>query len=296
MENKNVTGYPSIDKPWLKYYSEEAINTPLPKRTIYEYLWENNKDHLDDTALIYFGRKITYKELFENIDKTARAFSALGVRQGDTVAMCITNTPESVYCFYSVNKLGAISNMPMHRGETFLCMVPPFILNGLCTCLNLPLSVGVAVQLIPQFKQEDFPKYLKSKPEHVIAAPSWWERLIQDKRMKNTDLSFLITAATGGDGINAENERKLNDFLMDHHSKSILLNGYGMTELGSSVCTGMNHCNCIGSIGIPLPKMTLAIFDENENELKYNKRGELCVSGPSLMNGYCGKASYENSM
>ena len=170
-----------------------------------------------------------------------------------------------------------------------------FILNGLCTCLNLPLSVGVAVQLIPQFKQEDFPQYLKSKPEHVIAAPSWWERLIQDKRMKNTDLSFLITAATGGDGINAENERKLNDFLMDHHSKSILLNGYGMTELGSSVCTGMNHCNCIGSIGIPLPKMTLAIFDENENELKYNKRGELCVSGPSLMNGYCGKASYENS-
>ena len=23
---KKLTGYPSIDKPWLKYYSEEAIN------------------------------------------------------------------------------------------------------------------------------------------------------------------------------------------------------------------------------------------------------------------------------
>ena len=32
------TGYPSIDKPWLKYYSEEAINAELPECTIYEYL------------------------------------------------------------------------------------------------------------------------------------------------------------------------------------------------------------------------------------------------------------------
>lgn len=39
------TGYPSIDKPWLKYYSEEAINAPLPECTIYEYLYENNKDY-----------------------------------------------------------------------------------------------------------------------------------------------------------------------------------------------------------------------------------------------------------
>ncbi len=57
---KKLTGYPSIDKPWLKYYSDEAKNTPLPECTIYEYLWENNKDHLNDVALNYFDRKITF--------------------------------------------------------------------------------------------------------------------------------------------------------------------------------------------------------------------------------------------
>ena len=61
-EEKQLTGYPSIDKPWLKYYSEEAIHAPLPECTIYEYLWENNKDHLDDVALNYFDRKITFGE------------------------------------------------------------------------------------------------------------------------------------------------------------------------------------------------------------------------------------------
>ena len=57
---KKLTGYPSIDKPWLKYYPDEVINAELPTGTIYEYLWENNKNYPNDTALIYFGKNITY--------------------------------------------------------------------------------------------------------------------------------------------------------------------------------------------------------------------------------------------
>lgn len=72
--NNQLTGYPSIDKPWLKYYSEEAVNAPLPKGTIYEYMWENNRDYPNDTALIYFGRKISYHMLFDEIEKVMKAF------------------------------------------------------------------------------------------------------------------------------------------------------------------------------------------------------------------------------
>ena len=84
-KEKNLTGYPSIDKPWLKYYSEEAINEELPKCTMYELLWQSNKNHLDNIALNYYGRKFSYKQVFDNIEKTARAFSALGVKKGDIV-------------------------------------------------------------------------------------------------------------------------------------------------------------------------------------------------------------------
>ncbi|MCM1307365.1 MAG: acyl--CoA ligase [Butyrivibrio sp.] len=107
---KELTGYPSIDKPWLKYYSEEAINAPLPESTIYEYLWENNRDHLDDVALVYFGRKITYGKLFENIDKAARAFSAVGIKEGDIVTGIAPCVPEIIYSFYALNRIGAVSN------------------------------------------------------------------------------------------------------------------------------------------------------------------------------------------
>ena len=122
MQEKKLTGYPSIDKPWLKYYSEEAINAPLPECTIYEYLWENNKDHLDDIAIIYFNRKFTYGELFRNIDKTASALVAIGVKQGEIVTIAMPSIPEALYAFYALNKLGAVANMihPL-AGEQEIC-------------------------------------------------------------------------------------------------------------------------------------------------------------------------------
>ena len=108
---QTLIGYPSIDKPWLKYYSEEAINAPLPECTIYEYLWENNKEHLDDVALVYFARKITYRDLFRNIDKTANAFSSIGIGKGDIVTIQSLSLPQVVYMIYALSKLGAIANL-----------------------------------------------------------------------------------------------------------------------------------------------------------------------------------------
>ena len=72
MEGK-LTGYPSIDKPWLKYYSKDIIDSELPAKTIYRYIYDNNKKYLDRTALNYYGNKITYRSMFENIEKTAQA-------------------------------------------------------------------------------------------------------------------------------------------------------------------------------------------------------------------------------
>lgn len=110
-EERNLTGYPSIDKPWLKYYSEEAISAPLPECTIYAYMYDNNKDYPDDIAINYLGRKITYRQLFENIDKTAAAFQALSVKSGEIVTVALPSIPEALYAVYALNRIGAVANM-----------------------------------------------------------------------------------------------------------------------------------------------------------------------------------------
>ena len=111
MNTQKKTGYPSIDKPWMKYYSEEALYGEIPKCTMYEYIFDHNKSHLDGIALRYFTKKITYQKLFENIRKTADAFWAQGIRKGDAVTIMSLNTPETIYCIYALNYIGAVANM-----------------------------------------------------------------------------------------------------------------------------------------------------------------------------------------
>lgn len=106
-----LTGFPSIDKPWLKYYDEKSINTSMPKMSCYDYLYICNYKYLGRTALSYFGRKITFEELFRNIDDTAQALKAAGVKEGDIITISLPNIPEAAYLFYACSKIGAVANM-----------------------------------------------------------------------------------------------------------------------------------------------------------------------------------------
>ena len=101
-------GYPSIDRPWLSYFSKEALEDPLPQMSLFEYLYENNKYNLDSDALNYMGHKISYRELFKRIDEAAKAFLAQGVREGDIVSILTVASVPCVICFYALNKIGAV--------------------------------------------------------------------------------------------------------------------------------------------------------------------------------------------
>ena len=108
--DKKLTGYPSIDKPWLKYYQKDIPALPDVDQGMYLFLKENNSAHLENIALNYFGNKISFGEMFENIDKVADALKVHGVRKGDIVSVCPLNCPEFFYLFYAINKVGAVSN------------------------------------------------------------------------------------------------------------------------------------------------------------------------------------------
>lgn len=122
---KKLTGYPSIDKPWLKYYTEDAINAKTPKCSIYQNIYYGNADHLSDVALVFFGKKITYKQLFGEVDKTAQAFVANGVQCGENVVLCMPAIPETVYAILALNKIGANAVMlnPLFTEEQLIARI-----------------------------------------------------------------------------------------------------------------------------------------------------------------------------
>ena len=46
IEEKKLTGYPSIDKPWLKYYDKGFLEKSIPKMNIYSYLQAMTKEYV----------------------------------------------------------------------------------------------------------------------------------------------------------------------------------------------------------------------------------------------------------
>lgn len=95
---------------WEHFYKEDT-NIKIPDCSLYEYMMEETKSYKNNYALNYFGRKITYKLFWDYIDRCAKSFKSLGVREGDVVTICMPNTPEAAICFFACNKIGAVANM-----------------------------------------------------------------------------------------------------------------------------------------------------------------------------------------
>ena len=63
---KKMTGYPTVDKPWLKYYDEKFLKESLPEMTILDYMKLNSNSYSNNTAISYYGNNVTYGELYDN--------------------------------------------------------------------------------------------------------------------------------------------------------------------------------------------------------------------------------------
>ena len=127
MENK-LTGYPSVDKPWLKYYSEEAIRAQVSYQKTVDFMIEQNERNTLSTALNYFGKKTSYGALFAQINQAALSFQNLGVKEGDIVSFCVPTLPEAIVAFYALNKIGAIAAMinPITNSERIIDFIKMF--------------------------------------------------------------------------------------------------------------------------------------------------------------------------
>ena len=426
LQTDRQTGYPSVDRPWLKYYSKEAINAPLPSCSIYEYLVQCNRDYPKDTAILYLGRIITYGELFHRIDETAAAFAALDVKPGEIVTVALPSIPEALYTVYALNKLGAVANMihplageqemvnylnevksrvavlyegsyaivknrlketeveravvvsageslPLrikpffflksprakltasagllnwsdfirggrgvavtafvkdpqtlalisHTGGTTgepkgvmcsdynvnalcyqivcsfnynregcsLVVLPPFINYSLVEAMMAMLAIGYQLVLLPAYQPNHFAQYIiKYRPTVVLSIPPYWEALLDCSKPDSLDLSCFEHIYYGGEGMTEEMERKINEFLLKHGSKSELCKGLGSTELVAAATQSTPEMNPLGSVGVPLICTNCKIVEQDTTEeLTYGQIGEICFAGPTLMMGYYNK-------
>ncbi len=152
--------YASTAKPWLKYYDQKYIDMPLPKCSAFEYLCHQNKNHLSETALEYYGRKFTFADLFVNVKKTAAAFRALGVKKGDIITVVSVMTPEVIYAFYAVDMIGATLYLVGHevKSGNYVENAAPCAM-----CKRMIINAGIKNVIVRDTK-EDY---------HILEVDQW---------------------------------------------------------------------------------------------------------------------------
>ena len=152
----------------------------------------------------------------------------------------------------------------------------------------MPITWGIHLIMEPVFNEENFVKGLKKhRPQITLTSISLWLYAVRSKELVNCDLSNMVYAFTGGELVLPRVEESINKFLKEHNCKSVLMKGYGMCELGSTVATDSLICQKSGATGYPMRGVTVAAFDmKTDKELRYGERGEIRVNSPAHMKEY----------
>ena len=107
-----MKGYPSIDKPWLKWFKEDCIGLPFIETSAYDYFLEMTKNFPQSTILLeYYGRNYTISDIKREVEYYIKCFSAMGLKKGDVVSFVMLDVPEVLFMWYALTSLGVISNM-----------------------------------------------------------------------------------------------------------------------------------------------------------------------------------------
>ena len=184
-----------------------------------------------------------------------------------------------------------------NKGDTFLNDIVPFVAYGIAVTIHMPMCLGLTNIIAPILSPEEFTdSMIKYKPNHMATIPSYVNDFINNKKASKMDWSCIKHVGIGGDSFSLEKEIEFNDFLKNHGSTAVAEKGYGMTELSSSATSCMGKVNKLTSLGIPLPMNNMGIFDEEGNELEYNKEGEICICGKTQMMGYLNNLEEENNV
>lgn len=182
---------------------------------------------------------------------------------------------------------GAAGNC-LFPGHKMLSIMPIFHGFGLGVCIHTILIHSCTCILVPQFTVDSYAALLKKyRPNYIAGVPTLYEALLRLKKAEHLDLSQLEGIFSGGDSLSPELKHKVDRFLRDHGSTQQVREGYGTTECVTASCLTPKNDYKEGSIGIPFPDTYYKIVvPATHDEVPYGQVGEICISGPTVMQGY----------
>lgn len=176
----------------------------------------------------------------------------------------------------------------INPGDTMLAVLPMFHGFGLGVCIHTAILKGCTIILVPQFNADSFAKLLrKKKPSFIAGVPTLYEALLRNNRLKGVDFSNAKGIFAGGDTLPYDIKMRFDEALKSRGATVTLREGFGLTECVTASALTPSKEYRKGSVGIPYSDTFYKIVTPGTTEeVPANTNGEICISGPSVMNGY----------
>src|SRR5205085_12285257 len=143
-------GSPYAARPWLDHYDywvRPHMNYPC--RPLHEILRLTAIEVPEQTATVFLGAQLTYREIKEQADNLATALARLRIKQHDRVGIMLPNCPQYMIAAFAIWRLGAtvINVNPLYTPREVLVVAQD---SGLRTLLTLdvlaPITLAVREQ------------------------------------------------------------------------------------------------------------------------------------------------------
>lgn len=97
------------NRPWLRWYDTGVSATiETPNMPLARFLQLNATRYQERTAIRFFGRDMTYRDLDDSVNRFANVLLGFGISKGDRVGLLMPNCPQIVMAFYGCLRIGAV--------------------------------------------------------------------------------------------------------------------------------------------------------------------------------------------
>jgi long-chain acyl-CoA synthetase len=168
--------------------------------------------------------------------------------------------------------------------ERIIGILPLFHVFAMTGVMNYGVALGAELVLLPRLDLKQLMATIfNRKPTVLIGVPTLYAAISNAAEAAHKNLQFIKFCVCGGAPIAAEAALHF-----ERVSGCKIVEGYGLSETSPVVTLNPAGAVKLGSVGLAVAGTTVEIRDRNQPAvlLPQGERGEVCVRGPQVMQGY----------
>jgi len=184
---------------------------------------------------------------------------------------------------FASNALNLIRCWQISQEDRFLLSLPLFHVHGLGNGLHTWLIAGCRMRLLERFEHTSAAsEFMSFRATFFYGVPTIYVRLLDTPVEQAREIgSFMRLFVSGSAPLSA---RVFEDFrLLFGHE---ILERYGMTETLMNTSNPYDGERRVGTVGLPLPGVSVRVLDSEGKALPNGRTGELHIRGPNVFSGY----------